>query len=69
MQLYPRAEVCEWLATNYDCFGKKVFQLASYLCRENVPKPAELLEISRVCELPEDLADFVIVCNMLLESN
>jgi hypothetical protein len=47
----------------------KTFQLSKYLCADSIPKPAALLQISRVCELPEELGDFVAVSNMLLESN
>jgi hypothetical protein len=69
MQLYPIAEVCQWLATHFDCFDRKTFRLSKYLCDKGTPRPEDLLQISRVCELPEDLDDFVVVSNMLLASS
>ena len=69
MQLYPKEDVCKWLVTHLDCFDKGTFQLSKYLCANNTPNPTFILQISRVCELPGDLDDFLIVSNMLHMSN
>ena len=63
--LYKDQVVCKWLAEHVSLLGKPAFSLAQHLCQHPDAMAYDLLEISRVCQLPGDLRGLAGLCKLL----
>ena len=63
--LYSNKDVCTWLGEHVSLLGRHVFRLSDYLCQHPVDITYTVLQISRVCHLPDNLGEFVDICKLL----
>ena len=54
-----------WMAQHVSLLGWEVFRLVDYLCLHPVNISVEVLQVSRVCQLPHDLGEFVDICKTI----
>ena len=67
--LYDDDEVCRWLAQHLGLLNEPTLRLAKHLCDKHVSNAYDILEIHRVCTLPESLDTFTTVCRMILATD
>lgn len=66
--LYGNRDVCRWIACNASCLVEESLKLAKYLCEKSIAKPYDLMQISLISEVPEDMAGYIRSCNLLLNT-
>ena len=69
MKIFADPEVCRWLAEHPREMHAGSLKLASHLCSQKTAGAYDILQLSRVCEMPPMADDFVAVCRYFLKSD
>ena len=67
--LYENDGVCRWFAQHLSLLSDPTFRLAKHLSITHDPEAYDILEIQRVCTLPQNLDIFITVCQMILAND
>ena len=67
--LFSDEDVVRWMALFPDQIAGASIRLASHLCESKTNHAFEILQISRVTQLPEELDIFCSVCEQFLKSD
>jgi hypothetical protein len=66
--VYLSEEIRVWVVGNLNRLTEPIMGLVAYLEKSYEPEADKVLQISRVCKLPDDLSLFVQVCRRLIRS-
>jgi len=66
--IYPQQPIREWIRRSCLALSSQAARLIAYLEQKPSARAFDMLELQRVCVLPEDLGFFVMTCDLLLDS-